>query len=229
MPAAPTEEQGERPLEFGELSPMPAVPVQGEMRTTARGEALLALGLWLLSIMLIVMLPNLVALPYVFSHYKGAELAQQKWLTDPKVLLLSVIGIIPAHLITFFAAWVIVTRWRRRPFWRTLNWSFSPGFGFTACAVLAIALYFAGALLAKFIGGGAPTDIEMLIDSSTATRITLAVLAVATGPLVEEIVYRGVLYTALEKTLGLWWSVVLVSFLFMFVHVFQYRNNVGVI
>jgi membrane protease YdiL (CAAX protease family) len=228
MPAGTTEEDGEGPLEFGELSAQPPASVQSEPGNSARWEALVALGLWLLSLLLIVLLPNLVALPYIFSHYKGAELAQQKWMSDPKVLLLSVIGIIPAHIITFFVAWVIVTRMRRRPFWRTLNWSFSPRFGFTACAVLAVALYFASAVLAKLIGGG-ETDIEVLVNSSTATRITLAVLAVATGPLVEEIVYRGVLYSALEKTFGVWWSVLSVSFLFMFVHTFQYRNNLGVI
>jgi membrane protease YdiL (CAAX protease family) len=229
MPAAPTEEPAERPLDFGELSPPPTPSVQRAPDYTARWEALMALGLWLLSIVLIVLLPNMVALPYILSRYKGAELAQQKWMTDPKVLLLSVLGLIPAHLITFGLAWVIVTRKGKRPFWRTLNWSFSPSFGFTACAVLAVALYFAGAVLAKLIGGDATTDIEVLVNSSTATRITLAVLAVATGPLVEEIVYRGVLYSALEKTIGVWWTVASVSFLFAFVHVFQYRNNLGVI
>ena len=56
-----------------------------------------------------------------------------------------------------------------------------------------------------------------------------AILAVATGPLVEELLYRGLLYAALQKALGMLWAVTIVSGLFAAVHVFQYYNNLGVI
>ncbi len=192
-------------------------------------EALTSLGLWVLSLVVLILLPNMIALPYVIYRYRGMENVGQLAMSDPIVIFLTVLGMIPAHLVTFVAAWAIVTRAGKRPFWRTLGWSWGRGFGVWSCAGLALSLYVMGYIVAKLIGNDAPTDIEALIHSSTATRITLAVLAAATAPLVEEILYRGVIYSAFEKTIGTVWTVILVSFLFSFVHFYQYRNNIGVI
>jgi membrane protease YdiL (CAAX protease family) len=52
---------------------------------------------------------------------------------------------------------------------------------------------------------------------------------VFTAPLVEEIVYRGVMYPAAQRTFGTLWAVVVVSVLFAGVHVFQYFNNFAVV
>jgi membrane protease YdiL (CAAX protease family) len=187
-----------------------------------------SLLLWLLSISSILILPAMVALPYILFRYRGVSNVAQSLSTDPTVLLLTVIGVIPAHILTFVAAWAVVTRWRRRPFWRTIGWSFGPAWGLWPSVGLAIALYFVGAILAKLIGGE-PTDIDILVNSSTAVRLLLALVATTSGPLVEEIVYRGILYPSLQKRIGMAWSVVLVSFLFAFIHVYQYRNSLGVI
>jgi membrane protease YdiL (CAAX protease family) len=46
---------------------------------------------------------------------------------------------------------------------------------------------------------------------------------------VEELVYRGVLYSAVERALGKIVAVGVVSLLFAGVHVFQYSNNIAVI
>jgi membrane protease YdiL (CAAX protease family) len=71
--------------------------------------------------------------------------------------------------------------------------------------------------------------MDLLIESSLQARIVTAFLAAATGPFVEELVYRGVLYPALQRTIGIVWAVAVVSILFAGVHVFQYYNNLAVI
>jgi hypothetical protein len=176
----------------------------------------------------VFILPALVALPYIIFRYWGVPNAAQALTTDHTVLLFTVIGVIPAHVVTFFGAWMLVTQRGRRPFWRTLGWEFGPKFRFWWAVGTAIVLYIIGAILAKLIGG-APTDIDILVNSTLAVRLLLAILATTSGPLVEEIVYRGILYPSLEKTLGMPWAVTTVSFLFALVHLYQYRNNLGVI
>ena len=60
-------------------------------------------------------------------------------------------------------------------------------------------------------------------------RVATAIVAVAGAPLVEELIYRGVLYPAIERVAGLWPAIMIVSLLFAGVHVVQYRNNIAVI
>jgi membrane protease YdiL (CAAX protease family) len=55
------------------------------------------------------------------------------------------------------------------------------------------------------------------------------VLAVFTAPFVEEFIYRGVVYSALQRLIGVNWAVVFVLTLFALIHVPQYWPNVGVI
>lgn len=194
----------------------------------ASRELFLSLALWLFSVLVIAVLPAIVALPYIIIHYRGATNVGQALASDPTVLLLSVIGVFPAHAATFWVAWSLVTRRGTRPFWRSIGWSFSPKFGLLWCAGLSIVLWFLGTIITKLIGGG-PTDVDVLVNSTLAVRLLLAIVASTSGPLVEEIVYRGVIYPVLEKTIGMAWAVALVSFLFASVHLYQYRNNGGVI
>ena len=50
--------------------------------------------------------------------------------------------------------------------------------------------------------GGSKTELDLLIESSMYTRVATALVAVATAPLVEEVIYRGVIYPAVEKVTG---------------------------
>jgi membrane protease YdiL (CAAX protease family) len=59
--------------------------------------------------------------------------------------------------------------------------------------------------------------------------LILAFIAVATAPLMEEMIYRGLLYSALQKISGQWPAVVIVSVMFAGLHVLQYWPNAGVI
>ncbi|MGB7922759.1 MAG: type II CAAX endopeptidase family protein, partial [Pyrinomonadaceae bacterium] len=189
-----------------------------------------AVFVWIASAVLLVLVPALAIIPYVLYQYFLAdyEVFIRSVPTNKTVILISILSVIPVHLLTFGLAWVVITKYGKRPFWRALGWDWSPRFGFWLSAGLAFALLVMGTVIIKQVGGEA-TDLDHIINSSTAARLTTALLATATAPLIEEIIYRGIIYSALQRALGMFWAVLIVSSLFAFVHVFQYKNNLGVV
>jgi membrane protease YdiL (CAAX protease family) len=96
-------------------------------------------------------------------------------------------------------------------------------------AALGVALFIIGASLAKVLGADKPTQLEQIINSSIAARYTIAALAVFSAPFIEEFVYRGVVYSALQRLIGVNWAVVFVVLLFTGIHIPQYWPNIGVV
>ena len=127
---------------------------------------------------------------------------------------------------------MVISEGGRKPFWKTIGFEWpenvSPAITIIACSVLAL-LLFGLAQLVTYFYGERKTDIDLLIESSLYARLATAFMATATAPLVEEVIYRGVLYRALEKAAGMAVAVPIVSLLFAGVHVYQYRNNIAVI
>jgi membrane protease YdiL (CAAX protease family) len=186
-----------------------------------------AMMLWVVSVVLLLFVPLIPVIPYVvykvFVHGSAEGLG-----TDPNLIFISILGVLPAHALTFLIVWLVVTRNGRRPFWQTLGWSWPRNFGPWKAIGLAVLLLAFGGLVTQYLGG-AETQLDQIINSSLKARFVTAFLAAGTGPLVEELVYRGVLYAAFQRVLGMTWAVVLVSILFAGVHVLQYYNNLGVI
>lgn len=189
--------------------------------------------LWATSVMLLLTIPLITALPYLGYRVAtdGASFLQTL-ATDKMLVFFSVLGILPAHLLTLAVIWVIIGDGGRKPFWQTLEFRWpeglSPAATTIACVVLALVL-FGLAQLVTYFAGERKTDLDLLIESSMYTRIATAFMATATAPLIEEVVYRGVLYRALDKAAGVAVALPVVSLLFAGVHVWQYRNNVAVI
>src|SRR5207245_11743525 len=77
--------------------------------------------------------------------------------------------------------------------------------------------------------GGQDTDIERLLQSSRAAALITAVLAATTAPLVEETIYRGLLYSAFQRVIGPVFAVIVVASMFAGLPVLQYWPNVGAI
>ena len=196
-------------------------------------ELLKAFGAWIGSVVFLLFIPLILVLPYfvylaVSSHVPlGEGLAQ-----DKTFLLLSIIGVLPAHLLTWLLAWVLVTNWRKRSFSQVLGLSWPetiPAWaGYGICLLLSLLLLGMGMLITHFLGGG-KTDLDRLIESSYQARVATAIVAVVTAPFVEEVIYRGMLYPAIEKIIGMGGAIAIVSIMFAGVHVLQYWNNIGVI
>jgi membrane protease YdiL (CAAX protease family) len=101
--------------------------------------------------------------------------------------------------------------------------------GLAICTALGIALFIIGSMIAKVLGGDKPTPLEQIIHSSWMARYLVSFFAVATAPLAEEFVYRGVLYAPLQRAVGVKGAVLIVLGIFTLIHVPQYLPNVGVI
>lgn len=160
-----------------------------------------AVAVWLFSLVLIVIVPLVFLVPYIVKTHVGLEKLAEFATTDKTAIFLQIISIIPAHLLTLAAAWALVTRFGKYPFLATLGWQWERGFTFWRCVILAVGLLIVGVTIIHFFGG-AETQLDKIINSSRATAFTTALLATATAPLVEEVVYRGVLYSALQRAVA---------------------------
>jgi membrane protease YdiL (CAAX protease family) len=157
---------------------------------------------------------------------KGAlELA----MTDRTAIFLQVIAILPTHVVTLAFLWALVTRLGKRPFLASFGWGWTQHLRLWQSVLLGVCLFLAATALAWLLGGEKPTQLQQLIESSIGSRYAIAFLAVFTAPFVEEFVYRGVIYSALQRTIGVKGAVVFVLGLFTFIHVPQYWPNIGVI
>jgi membrane protease YdiL (CAAX protease family) len=195
-------------------------------------ECLKAFGTWVASVLFLLLVPLIVILPYfIYLIVNVGAPTAQTLSQDKTFILLSLIGVVPAHLLTLLLAWILTTEFGRRPFWKSLNFYWPPSLG--TWKGLGLSVGFAAVLLGMGVLvtnliGGEKTDLDKLIESSYQARLATAFLAVATAPLVEEIVYRGMLYPAAQRLLGMGWAIAIVSVLFAGVHYLQYQNNMGV-
>jgi membrane protease YdiL (CAAX protease family) len=124
----------------------------------------------------------------------------------------------------------MVTEGGRRSFSKAIEWEWPgrPAKVTIISVLIALGLY-GLAWGVTTVLGGSKTELDLLIESSMYTRVATALVAVATAPLVEEVIYRGVIYPAVEKVTGTGFAIAVVSLLFAGVHVWQYRHNIGVI
>lgn len=182
---------------------------------------------WFISVALILVVPLLASMPYViYKLTNGGSPADLG--TDPTLIFISILATLPAHFLTLVAVWAFVTHLGRRPFWPAFGWHWPKDFGpwkAIGSAVLLLAL----GTLATWFYGGSETQLDMIVKSSLKARFVTAFLAAVTGPFVEELVYRGVVFSAFRKVLGMNWAIAIVSILFAGVHVLQYFKNVAVI
>ena len=204
-------------------------------------RAAVAVGAWVVSISLILIVPLFMIIPYmVHVAVKVGTLDQATLASDKAVLFLSILGVIPAHLLTFALIWLIVTYAGQVPFSKAigLEWpkSIGPVWGVALCALMALALWAVGIVVTYYFGEH-KTDLDLLVESSIQARWATAFVAFFTAPIVEESLYRGLIYPSFERALSplvgrglsMAFAIVGVSVLFAGVHVFQYRNNLAVI
>lgn len=188
---------------------------------------------WIGSVLFLLFVPLILVIPYfiyLFSTSGGPR--PEDLLTDKTFLFLSIAGVIPAHLVTFVVAYFVVTSLGRYPFFKTLGleWPRSVGSwaGIALCVLIAGALLGIGVLI-TWLFGGEKTDLDLIIESSLRARLATVFLAVVTAPIIEEVIYRGVLYPAIARVTGAGFAIAIVSILFAGVHFYQYRNNLAVV
>ena len=226
----PEEERAEPPV----LRSSEAIPATTETPwLSAWSDVGISIGVWVASVVMLLIVPLIYTLPYlVWRIVKFGPPSPEALQSDKLLIFYSVIGILPTHLLTFVIVWLLITYGGRRPFWKNIDFDWPSGSSpmvVTLVSALVATLLFIVALAITSLYGARKTDLDILIESSIYTRVATAFVAVATAPLVEEVIYRGLLYKTLEKAAGMGVAIALVSLLFAGVHVFQYRNNLAVI
>lgn len=125
---------------------------------------------------------------------------------------------VPAEFLAYvlaFAFMVAVVRSRGLPFWRTVRWHWTSGaLGYAVVGfLLSIAVEFATAVL--------PIPKQLPIEkyfADPAGTWMLSIFGVTVAPMMEELFFRGFLYPALARPLGITASVLLTSALFALIH-----------
>ncbi len=182
---------------------------------------------WVGSVALLL-LPQILAIPYLISHYRGVQPTKEVLFADKTFVLINVLGIVPSHALILLLVWGVVTRMGKISWRKALGWSWKPPFKLRESAVLAILLFIV-AMIVIYNFGGQETDLERLLQSSRITALIIAVIAATSAPLVEEIVYRGILYSALQRAAGPLVAIIVVTSLFAGLHVLQYWPDKGAI
>ncbi|KXK05963.1 MAG: CAAX amino terminal protease [Acidobacteria bacterium OLB17] len=180
------------------------------------------IGVWVLSVLAILLAPLFFVFPYYALKGVGIPAEPDK---DPTVILLSLIAVVPAHLFTLLICYPVVTKGRRFPFFETLGWRLG-NFRWWHFVLVIIGFF----VLMSAISAVFPeSDNELLriLRSSPTAAYAMAVLATLFAPFVEELVYRGVLYSAFERATGSIAAVLIVTFLFAGIHYPQYWGSSG--
>lgn len=178
---------------------------------------------WLASVALIVILPTIAIGIYVAANklnFTDREQLLELLKTDINASILQIVAIIPAHLLTLALAWAVATRMNKYSFRQTLGWKFNNFKVWHIIAIIVVIFALAGGLTTYF--GEQDNEFLRILRSSRTVVILVAILATFTAPVVEEVIYRGILYSALQRTVGVWLAVFLVTLLFAIVHVPQY-------
>ncbi len=209
----------------GQECPHCAAQATSEQKRWGAGTGLL---IWLASVLLIFGFQIIAAGVYIIIKIVQTGKLPQTFEVDWLIAVLSVAVTFPAHLLTLLICWLVVTERGKRRFWEAIGWGWHPQFKWVHAVGLAFLMMGVAFLLEKFLPHK-ETDLEKLLKMGTAVRVLIAALAVLTAPLVEEVVYRGVLYTGIENVWGKIAGIALVTFLFALVHVPQYWGSYAAI
>ena len=181
------------------------------------------IGTWLFSVAALIVAGVALLIPLMLIE--RPQPGDTAWATSPHVMIATVYSTLLAHAITVLFCWAVVTHLRKQPFFASLGWNWA---GHSPLYWLGVAvLIFVGILLAnKFIFyrflPEKKTPFDDLLQSGLHVRIALALLASFSAPLVEEIVYRGVLFGGIRKRFSAVTTIIIVTLLFVGVHVPQY-------
>ena len=185
-----------------------------------------AFGVWALSVFFTYVIPNIFLVIYLIP--KHVPLSDEKQLkdfifTDEGAVLSLLAPVLLVHFFTVAISWIVVTRFNTFSFFKTLGWKLG-GFKIWHAAAIFVGFF----LLANFMVsllGKVETDFDKMLAGSRTAVYLVAFFATFTAPLTEEIVYRGLLYSAFQRKFGVGVAALFATLLFVAVHVPQYSSD----
>jgi membrane protease YdiL (CAAX protease family) len=188
------------------------------------------IGIWFFSVLLIIGAPIVAIFIWTgwqFIHgvkFSGGE----KAFNNPPFIILFVVMTFIAQMITLLVSYGLIVKRSEGNFWDAIGWHWKPPYKLWVTILVTIVVLVAAIAISNLLPNK-ENDLEKLLNVSFTVRLLIAVLAVASAPMVEELIYRGILYSALRKRWGMWPAFMIVSLLFVGVHVPQYWGAWGVI
>lgn len=166
-----------------------------------------------------------VLLPFVYgigiaadaAINRGADLAQgaqavaERLLDGLSALTLLSCLIIAAVLLLWFLL-------RKKPLSEAAGLRHCSGWTVGFCAFGAVGLYVLVSLVLALLPEGWMEEYGKAMRLSTETGLIPALAVVAGAPLAEELVFRGVIQSRLERAMPVWIAIVLQAVLFGFIH-----------
>lgn len=220
-PAFPLNESGERPIPPAQVH----LPEDLRVPWTARDVILFSL-FYLLS-------PFIVALPLFIAAAVSRHGDMNAVMNDKQFeATLSIVAQAAAALLTLGYLWVLVRVKNAGQFWHAIGWTSlaaSPAARRRIVLTIiggGICLSVAVTMASSFIGQKKPLPIEELVQTRQA-MILLMTFGVLVAPLVEETVFRGVLYPVIARRIGIAGSIIVTGMLFGAVHALQLWGGWG--
>jgi membrane protease YdiL (CAAX protease family) len=212
-------------VQFEDLEPINpwnvAEPVVGPDPDNPPWGLLAGFGFWVVSVLLILILPTIAVVIYAAAnHIETQQQLNELVLTDKNAILVNLAMIIPVHVVTIAISWIIVTQFRQHDYFRSLGWEFG-SFRAWHGILIILGFFVVGALVGQYFPEE-DNDLLKILRSSREATILVGLIATLSAPFVEEVVYRGVLYSAAKKTMGTAGAISLTTLLFTLVHVPQY-------
>lgn len=219
LPSEETEPEYSAPSPFTPLPALPSAP-------TPVWNVPLAFFNWAGSMAFSLLIPLVLGLLYagIFAPELFRDLQKGRLAMTKPMMLVQIVGIFGGQVLSLLLSWMIVTGMGKRSFSEMLGLQWGKNFKLRESLGLGVGMF----VLSVAIGYLLPkheTDMDMFLKFGLFVRIGLALVATIGAPIQEEIVYRGVLYTALENSVGTRWGVLIVSLLFWLVHVPQYWKS----
>jgi uncharacterized protein len=181
-----------------------------------------AFFIWVMSIVFIVVLQGVAVGGYLLANNLNLEKEElEKHLTtNPTAVLWTIGSVIFAHICTLALAWFVVTKNRQYSFAKVLGWKWN-GFYWWHCLIV-VGLFYVLAAGLTFIFGEQDNDFKRILAVSRTVVYLITFMATFTAPIVEEVVYRGIMYSAALREFGKTQAIIATTLYFAIVHVPQY-------
>lgn len=193
-------------------------------------SSFVAVLVWIVSVAFIFIVPSLLLGIYFLRNsvkVSGNKELIEVILKDPWAIAIGIGGTFLAHIFTIALAWAVITKFNRYSFTKMLGWKWG-GFKYWHALIFLFGVYGIALTLASLLGSHDNEMLQILRSSRTAVFL-IAFLATFSAPIVEEVVYRGILYSAFQRTFSVPVAVFAVTFVFAMVHVRQYYPDFATI